>query len=95
MENCFSNKRRYNDIVWDISQLFYISSAKTYNLLRNFLPFPSYQKLYERYGDDIKSEKQNLIELSLVDDTIKTYKQENNINDDLFISHASNRCFCI
>ena len=52
-------------------------SAKMYNLSRNFLPFPSYQKLYIKFGDDIKSEKKNLIEISMVDEVIQTYKHEN------------------
>lgn len=47
-ESSFSDQRRYNDETYDISMLIYLSSAKTYNLMRNLFPLPAYQNLYER-----------------------------------------------
>lgn len=57
LENSFTKKRTYNEIVYDLSQIIYLSSPKTYNLMRQFIPLPSFQKLYFRFGDEISNEK--------------------------------------
>lgn len=42
LENCFKNKRTYNEVVYDLSQLTYLYSPKTYNLIKQFIPLPSF-----------------------------------------------------
>ena len=61
--------------------IIYFTSAKTYNLCREFLPMPAIQNLYEKYGKQIEEEKQNLDYIEKIDENIKNYILEN--GDDL------------
>ena len=61
LDNCFSQQKKYNSDICDVYLLIYLSSAKSYNLCRQFLPLPSYQMLYLKYGELIKQEKKILL----------------------------------
>lgn len=78
--NCFQKQRRYNNEVYDLSMIFYLSSAKTYNLCREFLPLPAYQNLYAIYGKQIEDEKSNLVDMERIDSNIKNYILTNGID---------------
>ena len=80
LENSFTKKRTYNEIVYDLSQIIYFSSPKTYNLMRQFIPLPSFQKLYLRFGDEISNEKVFLEDLQYIDIIINQYKERNRID---------------
>lgn len=77
LENCFSQQKKYNSDIYDVYLLIYLSSAKTYNLCRQFLPLPSYQMLYLKYGELIKQEKKNIIDIDKIADVIHEYKTQN------------------
>ena len=79
MENCFTQLRRYNEETYDISMLTYLSSAKTYNMLRNLFPLPAFQNLYEKYGDQIRIEKKYLTDINELENVINKYKIENGL----------------
>lgn len=79
LENCFVIKRSYNEETYDISQLVYLTSAKTYNLIREFLPLPSFQKLYLKFGKELICEKNNIEDITKLSDIIMKYKIDNHI----------------
>ena len=48
------HRRRYGEMVLDISQMLYSLSPKAYRLLRQILPFPSPKTLWRHYGHQLK-----------------------------------------
>ena len=74
--NCFKQQRRYDDTTFDISMLLYLTSAKNYILLRQIFPLPAITNLYQRFGENIKSEKGNLTQIEKLESIIKTYVEE-------------------
>lgn len=58
----------------------YLSSPKTYNLFRQIIPCRAFQNLYDRLGTNITQEKNNLIDLDVIDSVIKNYILENDLD---------------
>lgn len=80
LEKCFKSQRRYSNQLYDISMLLYLSSAKTYAVIRQFFPIPAVKNLYAVYGDMISSEKRNLLDFSEKDNVIDEYLHQNEID---------------
>ena len=78
--NCFKKKRQYNELVYDISMIQYLTSPKAFNLLRQVIPLPAFQNLYLKYGQNIQQEKKNLVDLNEIDTNVKNYIVENGLD---------------
>lgn len=86
-ENCLkaSHLHRYSIQFYDFASIIYFQSFSTYELLRRFLPLPSKQMINEHTCDHIKSIESQLFDISKIDNVIKTYQSNQNIESTQFI----------
>ena len=73
--NCVNNadkgSPRYTSEIWDIAMCLYLSSAKTYQLMRQILQMPAVSTLYEHYSALINHEKQRLMDDSQIAESLR------------------------
>lgn len=60
--------------------LIYLSSAKTYKIIRQIVPLPAFQNLYIRYGKEIQQERINLVNVKEIDAIVKKYIIDNKLD---------------
>ena len=78
--NCVMNAEklspRYTSEIWDIAMCLYLSSAKTYQLLRQVLQMPAVSTLYEHYSASINYEKQRLMDDSQIIESLRQVRKQ-------------------
>ena len=78
--NCVNNadkgSPRYTSEIWDIAMCLYLSSAKTYQLLRQVLQMPAVSTLYEHYSASINYEKQRLMDDSQIIESLRQVRKQ-------------------
>lgn len=67
------NRGRYSEQFYDFSQILYSLCAKSYRVLRQVLPFPSKNRLHNKYSMLIKNIKKSLTDLDFCLDLISKY----------------------
>ena len=81
LDNLLKRRNRYKDEFYDFAMLLYLTSNKSYSILRQVLPFPSPVCLHSRYGDDINKEKEFLTQLKYLPFVIDKYRCETGMGD--------------
>ena len=62
-QNALKLRPEYNKHVYDLAMLFYLTSAKSYRILRQVLTFPAISSLYRVYSERLRSLKSSLTEI--------------------------------
>ena len=77
--NCVSNigkgSPRYTREIWDIAMSIYLSSPKTYKILKQLIRIPSVSCLYEHYSESISLTKRRLIDDSNIRESLLPVQQ--------------------
>ena len=67
---------RYDEKMYDISSILYLSSPKTYRLLRQMFCLPATSSLHRKYGQQTKKLKNELLNISNLQETLTSLKTE-------------------
>ena len=80
VEECRKNSQKdrpsYNSVMYDISMLMYLSSAKTYRIIRQVLTLPSISSLYRIYSQSLKDHRSHLTDLDMIAQSLSEVKSE-------------------
>lgn len=66
----------YDKLLYDISMLIHLSSAKSYKVLKQILRLPSVSSLYRHYGMKMQEIKEKLVDLNYIIEQIDDVKQQ-------------------
>ena len=70
LQSCYQNalklRPEYNKTVYDLAMLLYLTSAKSYRILRQVLTFPAISGLYRVYSERLRSLRRSLTEINEV-----------------------------
>ena len=80
VEECRKNSQKdrpsYNSVMYDISMLMYLSSAKSYRIIRQVLTLPSISSLYRIYSQSLKDHRSHLTDLDMIAQSLSEVKSE-------------------
>lgn len=76
------------NMIHDLTYVLFLHSQITYKILRTIIPLPSEQMLYKRYGTELKSEIENLLDSNQIKCILEEYRKELNSNEELFATIA-------
>ena len=70
------NARLYSQETLDLSWLIFLTSPKTYNIMRQLLPLPCKANLYQRFSKDLKTVKEELTSIDALARHVRQYHEE-------------------
>ena len=68
---CKKNWRRYSQSFYDFAQIIYSQAARSYRIARQLFPFPSKNRLYNKYSNQISKIKRSLTDINFCLDIIE------------------------
>ena len=71
VKNSMRSRPEYSKQVWELGWILYLTSAKTYALLRQVFILPSVSGLYDRFGQKLSSVKEKITDLSCVKESLR------------------------
>lgn len=76
LNNADKGSPRYTSDIWDLSMCLYLSSAKTYQILRQIIQIPAVSSLYDHYSASISQAKQRLVDDSQIAESLRAVQQK-------------------
>ena len=70
------NRRRFDATTYDLAWVIYLTSPKTYNILRQLFPLPSKTNLYRQFGSSLATVKDQLTDILQMPKLISEYLSE-------------------
>lgn len=80
IQECILNSRKarptYSSLMYDMAMLLYLSSAKTYKILRQVLTLPAVSSLYRSYSQQLQQHRSRLTTISGIQQSFDEVKRE-------------------
>lgn len=82
------NGRRYSQMIYDLSYVFYLHSYITYKILRSIIPLPSEQILRKKYNHKLSSTKENLLNSGQIKVLLNEFRNELSSSKEIYATLA-------